>query len=178
MFGNSGVVCVLGYLSRSKTIWATFALTIVLTLSFGVVMRIWDFGIIDEMYNAEKISAHISAMTETQRSVHAWMTATLDVAYPFAYGAFFIGVAIKAFGKHGKWLALPAILVIPADLLEGLSQVFLMNGHEDFMALKVIATPVKLVLYVTGLVITCVGAVILYLRRRKGVDPHGPDAKR
>lgn len=166
------------YLSRSKTIWATFALTIILTLLFGVVMHVWDFGIIDEMYDAEKISAHISAMTETQRSVHAWMTATLDVAYPFAYSAFFIGVAIKAFGKHGKWLVLPAVLVIPADLLEGLSQVFLMNGHENFMTLKIIATPVKLVLYVIGLLITCVGLALLFIQRRKDVDPRETGVKK
>lgn len=155
----------LTYLSRPKTLWILFFATLVMTLAFGLVMYIWEFGIIDEMYNAEHIRAHIEAMTPKQRKVHAWMTATLDVAYPFAYGGFFIGVALKAFKRAGLWLALPAMLVIPADLIEGVSQVFLLTGHEGFMPVKLIATPTKLILYITALMIAVIGLIKLATRR-------------
>ena len=148
-------------LSRPRTLWFTFISTVALTLTFGVVMKVWDFGIIDEMYHAEKIRAHIDAMNPQQRSVHAWMTGTLDVAYPLIYGAFFIGVAVKAFGRYALWLALPSIGVIPADLIEGFAQIMLLTGHENFMAVKLIATPTKLVLFVTGLLISVIGLLRL-----------------
>jgi hypothetical protein len=85
------------------------------------------------------------------------MTGTLDVAYPFAYGAFFIGIALRYFGRFGIYLALPSLLCIPADLTEGLAQVMILTGHEGWMTLKIIATPIKLALYITGLLITLVG---------------------
>lgn len=155
------------YLSKTRTLWVTFALTLGLTLAFGVVMKIWNFGIIDEMYHAEQIRAHIEAMSPKQRIVHAWMTGTLDVAYPFAYGALFIGVAVKVFGRYGLWLALPSIGVIPADLIEGFSQIMLLTGHENFMAVKLIATPIKLVLWLSGLFIAIAGLIKLGILKSK-----------
>lgn len=155
-------------LSNTKVLWASFVLTLILTLGFGVIMYIWQFGIIDEMYIAEDIGAHLQTMTEQQRTVHAWMTGTLDVAYPFAYGAFFIGIALRYFGRFGIYLALPSLLCIPADLTEGLAQVMILTGHEGWMTLKTIATPIKLVLYITGLLITLVG-LCLALKSRLGL---------
>ena len=147
-------------LAQTKTLWITFWLTIALTLCFGVVMYFGQFGIIDEMYVAKYIQAHIDAMSPYQRSVHAWMTGTIDVAYPFAYGAFFIGVAVKYFGRFGLWLALPSFLVIPVDLTEGFAQIMLLTGHENFMGLKQIATQTKIVLYLSGLCITTLGLLL------------------
>jgi hypothetical protein len=152
-------------LSQVRTIWSTFLATLVLTVTFGVVMHLWQFQIIDEMFVAEDISAHIAAMSLEQRSVHAWLTGTVDVAYPFAYAAFFIGVVIKSFDRKWMWLALPSILVVPADLVEGFAQVMLLNGHETFMPIKVIATPVKLALFLSGLAITISGLVMMLKNR-------------
>ena len=151
---------ILTYLSQTKTLWMTFWLTMVLTAAFGVVMYVGQFVIIDEMYIAEDIRAHIEAMTPRQRIIHAWMTGTLDVAYPLAYGAFFIGIAIKYFRRFGLWLALPSILVIPTDLIEGFAQIMLLTGHDSFMGLKLIATPAKLVFFLLGLCITIVGLLL------------------
>ena len=152
-------------LTKTKTLWTLFWLTIAMTIMFGVVMRIWGLGIIDEMFHGEEILAHIAAMSPTQRLVHAWMTATLDVAYPFAYGGLFIGIALKNFDKLGPWLALPSLAVIPVDLTEGFVQVLLLNGHDGVVWLKEIVTPLKLVLYISGLVISLVGLGRGILRR-------------
>ena len=133
-------------------------------------MHIWQFGIIDEMYSASKIRDHIDAMSPVQRKVHAWMTGTLDVAYPFVYGALFVGIALKAFKRFGAVLAVPAILVIPVDLIEGAAQVSLLNGGDSLMTLKTIATPLKLGLYFLAMFIALIGLGVIgvrWLRTRK-----------
>lgn len=117
-------------------------------------MLAWDFTIIDEIHDAKQIVNHIAGMSPKQKQVHAWMTATLDVIYPFSYASFFIGATVKAFpGNTGLWLATPILLCVPADLLEGYSQVMLLNDHTEYMTLKTVATPIKLLLFITGMLI-------------------------
>ncbi|CAB9507937.1 expressed unknown protein [Seminavis robusta] len=154
-------------LSEKETIWLTFWLTIAETICFGLVMWWWEFTVIDEMFEAEEIATHIGNMTLQQRNVHIWMTATLDVLYPFTYSSFFLGVAIRAFKGH--WLAiLPTLLCVPTDLTEGYAQVMLLSGHKDFMAIKTTATPLKLLLFGTALIITILGAARLWLEPARG----------
>lgn len=168
------LINMLNFLAKPKILWFTFAAVVVLSVGFALVTRHWNFGIIDEMYVAEEIRHHIAAMSAKQRLVHAWMTATLDVAYPFAYGGFFIGVAMRYFGRFGLFLALPSMAVIPIDLLEGLSQIMLLNGQKGFMALKLWMTPIKLILFLAGFLITMVGllrgAISNFKRRRHVSD--------
>lgn len=161
-------------LAATKMLWLTFLTTLALTIGFGMVMHVWDFGLIDEMHDSTLILAHIDAMTPLQRTVHIWMTATLDVAYPFAYAGFFIGMAIRHFPKAGKYLALPNVLVIPTDLSEGLVQVLLLNGVDTVVGLKTILTPLKLGLFWFGLAVTLFALVrMVYTRalaRRQNED--------
>ncbi len=152
-------------LTSNRALWSSFALTLVLTAAFGVVMAVWDFAIIDEMYRPDAIRAHVAEMSAEQRRVHAWMTGTLDVAYPFAYGACLGGMALRAFPDK-RWLLLPILVCIPADLVEGLSQVMILTGHDGWVAVKAVATPVKLAAYITAIGIALAGLTVL-LRRKK-----------
>jgi len=61
-------------------------------------------------------------MSVDERIVHAWVTATLDVAYPLAYGALFIGSAFKFYNNFGWLIAYPFFVLISTDLLEGFVQ--------------------------------------------------------
>ena len=156
------------FLQRRKTLWITFWTTLIMTMIFGLIMQVWGFEIIDEMYDATAILAHIDAMTSAQRTAHIWMTATLDVAYPLSYGALFIGMALRFFGKAALWIALPSMLVIPVDLTEGIVQVFLLNGYSDIAYLKEIVTPLKLLLFVWGFVFALIAlGVGVYGKYRK-----------
>lgn len=159
----------LNFLTQKNTLWLLLAITLITTVSFGVVMHIWDFLLIDEMYDAEQISAHISALSAEQKQVHIWTTATLDVLYPLVYGLLFAGVALKAFGKNGLLLALPSLLCIPADLSEGFAQVMLLSGNADYMGLKTAMTPIKFALFFPGFLIAIVGAVKLYRGRNQSI---------
>ena len=153
------------YLSGTKCLWFSFLLTLLLSLIFVVVMLVWQFTIIDEMFDADQIRQHLDALSPQQKLAHAWLTATVDVLYPFAYAAFFIGVSHRSFGPHRWWLLIPSVLVVPADLIEGYSQVMLLNGHEGYMSIKLVATPIKLGLFLPGMAITLSGLLLLLKRR-------------
>ncbi|MEM7329833.1 MAG: hypothetical protein AAF437_13905 [Pseudomonadota bacterium] len=151
-------------MTQKRTLWILFGLFVLETIGFGIIMRIWDFAIIDEMSDPQKISAHIAAMTEQQRSVHAWMTATLDVAYPLTYGPLFAGLAWRCFTPH---FAIPAIAVIPTDLAEGYVQVMALTGDESLLWLKAYLTPLKLGLFLAAMLIAIAALGIAYWRRRQ-----------
>ena len=123
-------------------------------------MLVWDFVVIDELFIKEDILAHIAALTDEQKRVHTITTATLDVAYPFAYGIFQAGMAYRFLGRWGKWIAPISLICIPVDLIEGFVQVMLLNGMLEYVDLKTIVTPVKLALYIPGLSFALLAAAI------------------
>ena len=151
-------------ITQSATLWVLFVLFIAQSIGFAIFMSIWDFAIIDEMSDPEKVRAHIEAMSGVQRHVHAWMTATLDVAYPLTYGPLFAGLALRALSPLN---AAPAIAVIPVDLIEGVTQVLALNGNYDWLWLKAIVTPLKLVLFLAAMVIAIFALVLWWRRRRR-----------
>lgn len=144
-------------------LWGLFALFVLETIGFGVIMMVWDFHIIDEMSNPASIIAHIEAMSGLQRHVHVVMTATLDVAYPLTYGALFAGLALKVFRPI---FAVPSILAVLIDLTEGVVQVLALSGHMQFIWLKAYVTPLKLVFFISAAVIAIIALVKLWRRRR------------
>ncbi|MEM9571141.1 MAG: hypothetical protein AAF996_06720 [Pseudomonadota bacterium] len=150
-------------LTNTTTLWILLVLFIVETIGFGIIMRIWDFAIIDEISDPETVRAHIDALSAQQRSVHAWMTATLDVAYPLTYGPLFAGLALRALSPP---YAVPAFLVIPVDLIEGVVQVLALTGMYDALWLKATVTPLKLVLFFAAMVIAIVALVLGWRRKR------------
>jgi len=153
----------MNFITKPVTLWCLFGLFILETLGFGVIMAIWDFTIIDEMSDPEKIRLHIGEMSDTQRAVHAWMTATLDVVYPLTYGLLFAGLSLRAFPK---FMSIPAIAVIPTDLAEGAIQVMVLTGTYDLLWLKALVTPLKLLLFVVAIAVA-ISAVVLGIRTRQ-----------
>lgn len=147
-------------LTKPLTLWALFALFIAETIAFGVIMALWDFTVIDEMSDPDQIRTHIAAMSDVQRQVHAWTTATLDVAYPLTYGPLFAGLALLRFRAI---FSVPAIAVIPTDLAEGVVQVMALVGQDQLIGWKAVLTPLKLGLFVVALVISLI-ALGLILR--------------
>ena len=152
-------------LTSAICIWSTLALTLVLTAVFGLVMHIWNFTIIDEMANPQMIRVHIEAMSHEQRRAHAWLTATVDVVYPFAYSALFAGLALRFLGRAGKVLAWMAAIAVPADLIEGFAQVVALNGGFFILPLKAIVTPIKLFCWAVPGLGAVIAAVVATKRR-------------
>ena len=149
-------------ITKTGVLWGLFALFVLETLGFAVIMSVWDFHIIDEMSDPAKIKAHITAMSETQRRTHAVMTATLDVAYPLTYGALFGGLALKVFRPI---FAAPSFLTVPTDLAEGAVQILVLNGDMQFLWLKAYLTPLKLILFITAIIIAIFALIKLWKGR-------------
>lgn len=153
------------FLANRRSLWIAFVSTILITIAFPVAASIWGISFIDAMSDPAAVRRAITDMTPDQRVVHAWVTATLDVAYPLAYGALFIGSAYAFYERFGRYIALLLLAVVPTDLLEGVVQVLALTDTADFVDAKAILTPLKTGLFLLGLVTTVSGWVIWTVRR-------------
>jgi hypothetical protein len=156
------------FLTKGSVIVATGLAFLGLTLAFGVWIEAYDLHIIDEISDPDQIRAVVAAMSDEQRSAHWWMTLVLDYFYPLAYGGFFAGMALRFFGKAGPWLALPALICIPADVIENTVQLFILAGDDSLIWLKAIMTPLKLAAFIPAALIALIGLGIAAYRRFGG----------
>ena len=144
-------------LTDNRILWMSFIATILLTITFQVAVGIWDLTLIDAISDPGDTRLAIASMSQQQNLIHAWITATLDVAYPLAYGALFIGSGYKFYGKWGWLVAAPVFVLVPTDLIEGVVQVLALTNVTDWIDAKAILTPLKTFLFLLGLATTIVG---------------------
>ncbi len=147
----------LEYLAGTRILWFSFIATIVCTVAFQVIAGHYGLVLLDTLSDPEESRAVIAAMSESQRSLHAWVTGTLDVVYPAVYGALFIGSAYRFYPSIGRFLAAPVVVLILVDLIEGLVQVLGLTGIVDWLDAKAILTPGKILLFYFGLLTTMSG---------------------
>lgn len=154
-------------LSEPKILWFSFCATVLITIAFQVITRQLNLTLLDGIADPTAVRAAIANMSEQQRTVHIWLTTTLDVAYPAAYGALFIGSAYRFFPARGALLAMPALVCIPVDLCEGVTQVLALMGNFSLLELKAFLTPTKELLFVCGFLITVAGWIKTLITRGK-----------
>lgn len=155
----------MAWLTNARVLWMLALFQVLIWIGFVSIMKVYDFLLIDEMWNPDEIAAHISALSEQQKRAHIWTTATLDVLYPIVYGCFFVGMSWRFFGRPGRWLAVPGIATVPFDLTEGVIQIMALSGRYDVIVHKAWATPWKLGLFITASVIT-LAALAVAIRRK------------
>lgn len=155
-------------LADRRSLWIAFISTILMTIAFQVTASIWGITFIDAMSDPAVVRQAISDMTPDQRVVHAWITATLDVAYPLAYGALFVGSAYAFYERLGRYIAIPLLVVVPTDLLEGVVQVLALTNSADLIDAKAVLTPLKTALFLLGIVTTVFGWMIWVVGRLRG----------
>lgn len=152
-------------LADTKILWMSFLATVLCTIVFQVLVHHFDLVLLDALSDPIEIHRAIASMSDQQRLIHAWMTGTLDLIYPMAYGALFVGSAYKFFPTKGFFLSLPVLICIPVDLAEGVVQIFSLAGCVEWTQLKEFLTPLKQMLFVTALLLTISGWVKwLYLK--------------
>ena len=147
----------LDFLAKTQTLWIAFVTTLLITFAFPVVAGMWGIAFIDALSDPEEVRQAIASMSAEQKTAHAWITATLDVAYPMAYGALFIGSALCFYKKYGRLIAWPFMILVPTDLLEGVVQVLALTDTADLIDTKALLTPLKTLLFLLGLVTTIAG---------------------
>ena len=141
--------------------------TLVLTALFPVIAGHFGLTLLDAVADPTEARALIEGLTSEQRQAHAWITGTLDVAYPLAYGALFFGATLRFFPRKGALLAIPILIGVPADFLEGLVQILALTGQVDWLAAKAVLTPVKGGAFVYGAVMALLGVALSF--REQGV---------
>ncbi|MEZ5549672.1 MAG: hypothetical protein R3E82_02155 [Pseudomonadales bacterium] len=140
-------------ITNTRNLWWLFFATLLLTASFVVCSSLWNLTLLDGVSSPVEVRRILAGMSPEQIRAHIWITATLDVAYPLAYGGLFAGAALSGFATCGRYLALPALLAIPVDLLEGVVQVLALTDSGDLIDTKAYITPLKTALFLSGLVI-------------------------
>lgn len=144
-------------LAQPKILWLCFAAVVLCNIAFPVIVYLFDLQLLDTIADPAQVKATIANMSEFQRHLHVWVTATLDVAYPLAYSALFAGSAYHFFPARGLLLAIPALVCAPVDLIEGVVQILALTSDIDWTASKAILTPLKVLLFVAALLITVAG---------------------
>lgn len=141
-------------LTDSKILWRLFWIFLVLSLAMLAWISFHKLHIIDEIWEPAKVQAVLDAQTPEQHRAHFRMTLFFDLLYPFAYAPLFAGLALKYLKRW--WLSIPAFLCIPADTIENIAQLFILSGTSEAMAVKAIATPIKLVCFVIALILALI----------------------
>lgn len=153
------------YLIKTSTLWALFGACIAIMYGFHLAASHWSLHVIDELYSPDAVRSALNQMTSEQRIIHAWLTATLDVAYPIALGGLLGGVALRFFPVYGGYLAIPALLAVPIDLSEGVVQILALTDTYDLLQLKTYVTPAKMGLDLVALMVAiCAWAKWLIFR--------------
>jgi hypothetical protein len=146
-------------ITQTKVLWCLFLSTLIGTALFSYCASQFGITLLDGVSSSTQAQSIIESMSAEQRLAHVWITGTLDVLYPFIYGLFFAGVALRCFPRAGKVFSFPILLVIPTDLFEGLIQILALSGNSEMLVLKEIVTPLKFGLFAFGLAIAIFGAL-------------------
>ena len=154
-------------LKERRVLLVALVATLVLTALFPVIAGHFGLTLLDAVADPTEARALVEGLTKEQRQAHAWITGTLDVAYPLAYGALFLGATLRFFPRKGALLAIPILIGVPADFLEGLVQLLALTGQVDWLAAKALLTPVKGGAFVYGAAMALLGIVLSF--REKGV---------
>jgi len=157
-------------LSKPAMLWILFVVMLLTGASFGFVSSHWEITLLDSLTRPDVIARELKAYSPGQKEVHIWVTLTLDVIYPLAYGGFFAGLALLAFPKVGLWLAVPAGLTILTDLIEGVVQVLLLSSNDTaLIPIKSALTSLKFTFLFVAAFIALIAIGTLVYKRVAGL---------
>jgi hypothetical protein len=122
--------------------------------------------ILDTIGPVSDAQALLASMSEAQKLAHFRLTLWLDMLFPLAYGGLFAGLTLRYFQTYGKWLVLPALLVIPVDITENIIQLLALSGSESLLGVKALLTPTKFILFQLSAGLALTSVLVAAARRR------------
>lgn len=144
-------------IADARLLWLWFAITCALSVGFAVISQVYGFRLLDGMADPGKVLAYVGTLTNEQKFVHTLTTATLDVLYPVTYAALFAGLTARYYNAGLPYLFIPAALVVPVDLIEGVIQIIILNGGIGLIGWKFWFTLFKFILFFIAFAIAIVG---------------------
>lgn len=140
-------------LTKNNTIITLFILFIAFSIGFLLWIPYVGGSILDELYRRDDILQLLGTMSEEQKHSHFLMTIILDTPYPFIASFLTIGVTLKFSRNNLPFLLLPAVLLIPIDLMENMIQLQMLSGNMEFISHKYWLTPLKLWVFFLAFII-------------------------
>ena len=135
------------FLKQGKTLWLLLLATIALAIGFQLATPFAGGALLDVSTTLPASEELLQSMSAQQKRAHLWITLLLDVPFLFAYGGLFLGLCLRHGGRFALYLAAPAFLVIPVDLIENAVQVIALLGNETLLPAKAYLTPAKFLLF-------------------------------
>lgn len=133
----------ISYMGSGRFLIFLLALAILVGMAFGHFGRDLGGPLLDMLSDPAANEARLAAMTADQRSTHLWITLTLDVIYPIAYGGGFANLSARLAGRHKLLAAIPGLTLILVDLTENLMIALMLKGDSHVIPAKTLATQAK-----------------------------------
>ena len=134
----------------------------IISLGYEVVLQ-KDSGklsnYLDQEYLDKRVLFILENMNALQASIHLWVTMTLDVVFPLAYGFLFFGILLNNLESQWRFLAVLPLILIAADLTEGIFQIQLLKAETTEMKVVSYKNKITLIKYILFLI--CMGMCLL-----------------
>ncbi len=155
-------------LTKTSTLTLLLLTFMALILGFSIFTEATGGIILDTIGPVSDAQALLASMSEAQKLAHFRLTLWLDMLFPLAYGGLFAGLTLRYFQTYGKWLVLPALLVIPVDITENVIQLLALSGSESLLGVKALLTPTKFILFQLSAGLALISVLVAAARRLWG----------
>ena len=121
-------------LTRRVTLVSSLLDLVLCLLGFQWLKTQLGGPMLDELagYDAEELKAHMLLYGEAGRALHMRFTLTLDMVFPFAYGAFFGGLLVLAArGTFDRAILAPVLAVMLLDVSENIQLALMLGQFPD-----------------------------------------------
>ena len=134
-------------------------LSFVCICAFLFIGNRFEINYLDQEYLDQRVILILENMSVLQVSIHLWVTMTLDVIFPIAYGFLFFGILLSNLEGQCKFLAVLPLILIAADLTEGIFQIQLLQAETTEMMIVSYKNKITLIKYFLFLI--CMGVCLL-----------------
>ena len=134
-------------------------LSFVCICAFLFIGNRFEINYLDQEYLDQRVFFILENMSALHVSIHLWVTMTLDVIFPLAYGFLFFGILLNNLEGRWKFLTVLPLLLIAADLTEGIFQIQLLKAEVIEMTTVSYKNKITLIKYFLFLI--CMGMCLL-----------------
>ncbi len=163
----------LGWLTRTPVLIGLFIATLLIGTSFYFVIQAIEGDLLDMIWTGDDAITRLNELSDAQKEAHLLGTVTLDVLYPFAYCALFVGLLCRLAWRWRWGLILLPVMAALCDFAENTVQAMALSGRpSEILFVKDLVTPIKfygLMATLAIIILLALVALVRYLRRPK---PH------
>ena len=134
-------------------------LCFVCVCAFLFIGNRFEINYLDLEYLDQRVFFILENMSALQARIHLWVTMTLDVVFPLAYGFLFFGILLNNLEGQWRFLAVLPLILIAADLTEGIFQIQLLKAETTEMMIVSYKNKITLIKYFLFLI--CMGVCLL-----------------